>query len=243
MAEYQLPSVDDFENAEHCVLEDVTEQVRTLTDPDAYSNPRAREISQELELRDMIRGRTCRICLYTEGLADVEVESRAQPRTHERFNLRFLHPTPQISRHCPVLLLKIAGGFAGLTVIAALLKVFGVFEVYTLYTAIACGVASIASFAVAYYRTHQKFVFKTLHGRAEALRLVAGFGTGFRARKVLPRLTQAIAAFSGTSDGDNADYLRAEMHEHYRLRKENILTAEECSDATSRLLNKFDAAR
>ena len=240
MAEFQLPSIADFENAEHCVLEDVTEQVQTLGDADTFADPQAREVTKELELRDAIRGRSTRIVFYAEGCADVEVESRAQSGSHQRFNLRHLDPTPETSRHCPVLLLKIAGGLAGLTAIASLFTVFGLFATFALYTAIACGAATLASLGVVYYHTHQQFTFRTLHGRAEALRLIAGFGTGFRYRKILPALTESIAAVSGSGYDDFATYLRAEMHEHYRLRNEDIIDAEQCTAATGRLLNKFD---
>lgn len=240
MAELQLPSIDDFADAEHCVLEDVTEQVQALGEVDSFSSPEAREISVEHEIRDGVRGRVNRIRLYAEGWADIEVESRAHPETHERFNMRYLDPTPETSHHCPVLLLKIAGALAALTGISAICAAFGLLAPYTVYSAIACGAAMLASLVTVYYRTHQLFVFKTLHGRADALRLVAGLGTGFRVKKALPALTQSIAEFSGTGYDDVATYLRAEMHEHYRLRNEGIIDVDQCASATGKLLNKFD---
>jgi hypothetical protein len=240
MSEYRLPSLAEFADAEHCVLEDVTSAQPTLSDGASISSLPAREISDEFVVRDALRGRRTSVRLFTEGWADIEVKCRGQSSSHRRFNLSFLDPVPMTSRSYPSLLLKISGGLAALAGIAALGLIFDAYAAYALRATLAGGVASLAALFVVFYRSHQKIVFRTLHGRADAIRLQAGLGTGYRLRWRLPRIVNAIAAASGSSDEDIATYLRSEMREHYRLRNEGVLSEDECSASTGKILSEFD---
>jgi hypothetical protein len=240
MSEYRLPSLAEFADAEHCVLEDLTHSSAALNDSASISSLPAREISDEFVIRDSLRGRKTSIRLYAEGWADIEIKCRGQSASHQRFNLSYLDPVPLTSRACPSLLLKITGALAALTGIAATGVMLDLFQPYTLPATIVGGVATLAGLLIVFYRSCQRVVLRTRHGRADSIRLRAGLGTGYGRRWRLPRHVNAIATASGSSDEDTATYLRSEMREHYRLRNEGLLTDDECSASTGKILSEFD---
>ena len=102
---------------------------------------------------------------------------------------------------------------------------------------------TVLALFVAYYLSHEKIVFRTLHGRAAAIRFGAGLGTMRRFHKLVPRLIEAIANAAESMHEETAVYLRAEMREHYRLRGDGIISEEECAESTERILGEFDEPR
>jgi hypothetical protein len=94
----------------------------------------------------------------------------------------------------------------------------------------------------AYYLSHEKILFYTLNGRAQAIRFSAGLGTIRRFRKLLPRIVAAVDRAAQSVGEETAVFLRAEMREHYRLRGDGILSDQECSASTGRILSRFDQA-
>jgi hypothetical protein len=241
MAEYRLPSIEDFEDAEHCVLEDVTAEVPALDDALTGLHLRPHDVSHEFSIRDPLRGRTTSVRLY-EGWADIESVSRGGRESHQRFNLSFIDPEPEISRYHPWLLLKIAGGFAALTALCAAVWLFGFAPAFTMPATAGGAALSFGMLFTFIYRSHQKFTFLTQHGRAEVLRLKAGFGTAFRWRRQLPQIINAINASARAHITEDSETLRAEMREHYRLRNDGVLNDDECADSTGRILARFDRA-
>ena len=78
MAKSRLPSLADFAEAEHCVLEDLTVEMTGITAA-AVSDARApSEIGEEVDIRDRLRGRRTSVRIYLEGWADIEVERRGR---------------------------------------------------------------------------------------------------------------------------------------------------------------------
>jgi hypothetical protein len=61
-----------------------------------------------------------------------------------------------------------------------------------------------------------------------------------RFRAAMPRLIRAIEQAEESIGDDTAIYLRAEMREHYRLRGDGVLTEQDCSEGTGRILLHFD---
>jgi len=241
MAEYRLPSIEDFEDAEHCVLEDVTAQVPALDDALTGLHLRPHDVSHEFSIRDRLRGCTSSVRLY-EGWADIESVSRSGRQSHQRFNLSFIDPAPETSHHYPWLLLKIAGGLAAVTTICAGIWLFGFAPVYMLPASASGAILTLGTLFTFIYRSHQKFTFLTRHGRAEVLRIKAGFGTAYRWRKQLPQIVNAINASTRASEPEATETLRAEMREHYRLRQDGVLNDDECANSTGRILARFDRA-
>jgi hypothetical protein len=104
----------------------------------------------------------------------------------------------------------------------------------------AAAIATIATLYVGIYLSHERIEFCTLHGRADVLRLVANFGSIKKFHAFVPMLCRAIEEAAERIGADTAAYLRAEMREHYRLRGNGVLDAEECARGTGRILAQFD---
>jgi hypothetical protein len=240
MSDTRIPSLADFAQAEHCVLEDLTVEQPALVPAAGGRSRDASEIVDEVEIRDRLRGRTTRIAIFAEGWFDIEVERRGRRTTHHRLDLRYLDPVPTTRRFHPIRLLKAAGILAGVTGVFAIPAWFGWFIDISLTGTLVAGLATLATLFVAFYVTHEKIVFRTLHGRAPAIRFGAGLGTMRRFRKLVPLLVDAIAEAAEAVGDETAVYLRSEMREHYRLRSCGILSDEECAESTGRILGEFD---
>jgi hypothetical protein len=239
MSDTRLPSIDDFANAEHCVLEDVTVQQPTLS-PEVARSAAARDVCDEILIADKLRGRRTLVRIFDEGWLDLQVERRGKTRTHHRIDLRYLDSMPTISRHRPIRLMKAAGIAAGFTAICSVPAFFGWLAAWSIPAAIAGGVVTAGLLFAAFYMYHEKIHFQTLHGRADALRFGAGLGTIRRFHKLVPTIVDAIANAAETVGDETAVYLRAEMREHYRLRNAGLLSEDECAESTGRILCQFD---
>jgi hypothetical protein len=239
MSDSRMPSLADFAQAEHCVLEDLTVEQPALV-PAAGKSRDASEVVDEVEIRDRLRGRTTCVRIFAEGWIDIDVERRGRRSTHHRFDLRYLDTMPTTSRHHPIRLLKAAGILAAVTGVFAIPAWFGWFIDVSLTGTIVAAIATLGTLFVAYYLTHEKIVFRTLHGRAAAIRFGAGLGTMRRFHKLVPKLIDAIADAAESVHEETAVYLRSEMREHYRLRSSGILSDAECAESTGRILGEFD---
>lgn len=239
MPESRIPSLDDFEGAEHCVLEDVTVQHPALT-TEAIRQRDAREVSGRHELRDKLRGRRTVVTLFEEGWLDVAVERRGKSNTHHRIDLRYLDPVPSVRRYHPIRLLKAAGILGGITALFAIPASLGWLAAYSIPATIIAGLATFGALFVAYYLTHEKIDFVTMHGRAQVIRFGAGLGTIKKFRKLVPVIVDAIGNAVESINDETAVYLRAEMREHYRLRNEGILSESQCAESTGKILGSFD---
>ena len=243
MAKSRVPTLADFAEAEHCVLEDLTVEMTGITAVAANQFKPPTEISEEVVIRDRLRGRRTSIRIFLEGWADVEIERRGRRVSSHRVDLRFLDPVPATKRSYPVRLLKATGIVAAITAICAIPAWFGWLSSYSLPAAVAGASLTALGLFVAWYLSHEKIVFRTLHGRAAAIRLGAGLGTMRRFHRFVPRLIEAIANAAESMHEETAVYLRAEMREHYRLRGDGIISEEECAASTERILGEFDEPR
>jgi hypothetical protein len=143
-------------------------------------------------------------------------------------------------RYHPIRLLQAGAIGGGLTALCSIPAIFGWFSGISIPATVVCATVTFVILFVAFYLSHEKITFQTLHGRAHAIGFGAGLGTIRRFRKLVPRLVEAIADSAETVTDDTAVYLRAEMREHYRLRNEGILSESECADSTGRILGNFD---
>jgi hypothetical protein len=240
MSENRIPTLADFANAEHCVLEDVTVQQPALNAVELTRDSEARHVCDEIEVKDKLRGRRTLVRIFDEGWLDLEVERRGRATTHHRIDLRYLDPVPSMTRHHPLRLLKAAGIAAGVTAVCAIPAWLGWLQNWFIPAAIAAAVATGGLLFVAFYLSHEKIHFRTLHGRADVVRFGAGLGTIRRFRKLVPAIVDAIADAAESVDDETAVYLRSEMREHYRLRGAGVLSEEQCAESTGRILGQFD---
>ena len=243
MAKSRVPTLADFAEAEHCVLEDRTVEMTGITAVASSQLRAPTEIIGEVEIRDRLRGRWTKVRLFLEGWADIEFEHRGRRAGTHRVDLRFLDPVPASKRCYPVRLLKATGIVAAVTAISGVAAWYGWLATYLLPATIAGAALTAAALFVAWYLSHEKIVFRTLHGRAAAIRFGAGLGTMRRFRRLVPRLIEAIADAAESTHEETAVYLRAEMREHYRLRGDGIISEDECAASTERILGEFDEPR
>jgi hypothetical protein len=217
--------------AEHIYLSD---------DSGDEAGPQPKVISGRLVLRDRLRRNIARFTLYEEGYLRLDERRRGKPIRSHQLNLRYLDPVPSLEPYYPRRLLKIAVGCTAATMLAALLSLFDALSRFAIPATAAAGVATIIGFVLFVYMSHEKVVFRTLHGGAAALTLEVGLGYKRRFHAALPQIVRAIDNAAESIGDETAAFLRAEMREHYRLRGDGILTEEECSDSTGRILMHFD---
>jgi hypothetical protein len=230
----------DLADAEHVMLEDSTSEHISLGDEYEERRSRTGKIAQVLEVTDRLRGRQTGLSIYDEGFLKIVEKRRGKTVRRHRLDLRFLDPVPTIKRYYPRRLVKTAYVLAGLTVIAGLLAYFGVMHRFSIPAAAVASAALLVSLIWFVYLSHEKITFHTLHGRAKALQLGAGLGYIRRFHKLVPELVRAIEEAADDIGEDTIVYLRSEMREHYRLRGDGVLSNDECSDSTGRILAQFD---
>jgi hypothetical protein len=199
---------------------------RTVTGKHAITNP-------------LRRSRT-ELTLYAEGALKA-VEYRAGKRTDSfLLDLKYLDPIPQITRIVAKRALQAALALSALAALGFLLAGLGAAPRVTLPAGLAGAGAALGAVLAALYRSYERIVFSTIHGRAPVLTLRANVGSIRHARAVLPALAHAIEETAETIGADPSAFLRAEMREHYRLRTDGVLTNESCADSTGRILAQFD---
>jgi hypothetical protein len=241
----QVPTIQASQLAERAspepqALDETVEHIYLADDSDVGVAAEPKTVAESFELRDRLRRVVTEITLYQEGFLRVE-ETRGGKRLYaHRLDLRYLDPMPTLKSYYPKRWLKIAAACGATGALAGLLASFAALRAFLLPAAVLAGLAALATLLVFVYFSHEKIVFRTRHGRAAALKLIAGLGCMRRFRAALPALVHAIQEAEEELDEDTAIFLRAEMREHYRLRGEGVLSERECGDGTGRILTHFD---
>jgi hypothetical protein len=200
----------------------------------------ARTPGRSVVLRNPIRRTGAELTLYDEGYLKVIELARGNADAPFFLDLRFVDPVPKIERVLAVRWLTAAVGCGAAAALAAFLMRFDALHVPAAW---ALGVAALATAATLYagiYGSHERIEFRTLRGRAGVLRLVANLGTIKKFHAFVPLLCRAIDQAAERIGADTAAYLRAEMREHYRLRRDGVLDNDECARGTGRILAQFD---
>jgi hypothetical protein len=200
----------------------------------------ARTPSDTVVLRNPIRRSGAEITFYEEGYLKVTELERGNSEAPFLLDLRFVDPVPKIERVIAMRWLTAAFGCGAMAVLAAFLLRFDAFHTVA---QVALGLAAIATISALYvgvYSSHEKIEFCTLHGRAAVLKLVANLGSIKKFHSFVPMLCRAIDEAAERIGADTSAYLRAEMREHYRLRGDGVLDADECARGTGRILAQFD---
>jgi len=236
----QLASPATPAAAEHGLDETLAEHIYLSDETNTDGAAEPKTVRDKIELRDRLRGLDMRITLYEEGFLRLDEMIRGKRTRTHRINLRYLDPVPTQQRHYAKRTLKAAGICAAIAGLAASLAVFESIRAFAVPGAFVAGAAAFAAFFMFVYLSHEKTEFRTMHGRAAVLTLTAGLGRIRRLRSVLPKIIRAIGDAEEEIGDDTAVFLRAEMREHYRLRTDGVLSEEECSDGTGRILVHFD---
>jgi len=216
--------------ASHIVMETTTEAV--------VETRRPKTVAAQFDLKSLFRGTRTRLTLYKEGLLTVR-ELGAVRRKELMLDLRYLDPKPSVSRTIAVRLLYPAGGAAVLAALLVALASLGVFPpIACLIPAFVLGLVAGVTTWRFLYQSGERAVFRTARGRADVLELVGSIGDTKTLRRIVPPIVAAIQA-AGEARGDYQLYLREEMREHYRLAETGVISEDECSTCTQRILHQF----
>ena len=200
----------------------------------------ARTARDAVVLRNLIRGTGAELTLYDEGYLKVTALKKGNADAPFFLDLRFIDPVPRIERVLAMRWLTAAFGSGAVMALAAFLMRFDAFHAAAVWGLGAAAIATIGTLYVGIYLSHERIEFCTLHGRADVLRLIANVGSIKKFHAFVPMLCRAIEEAAERIGADTAAYLRAEMREHYRLRGNGILDADECARGTGRILAQFD---
>lgn len=207
-------------------------------DFDAEPATAARTPRATIKLDNPVRHRGVEVTFFEEGFVKVtERNGAAEPFF---LDLRFVDPVPRIERVFAARSFYVALGCGAAAALAGFLLRFDGLYVFA---APALGAAALAAAVALYlgiYRSYETTEFRTLHGRAVVLRLLANLGSIKKFRAFVPVLCEAIEEASERIGADTSAYLRAEMREHYRLRGDGILDSDTCAAGTGRILAQFD---
>lgn len=201
----------------------------------AAKTPRATAV-----LRNSLRRSGAELTLFDEGYLKVTLLRNGEAGVPFFLDLRFLDPVPTIERVVAIRWLAAALGLGATAALAGFLLRFDALHLAALWIAGAAAVASAVALYVGIYLSHETTEFCTLHGRARVLRFVANLGSIKRFRAFVPKLCRAIDEAAERIGTDTAAHLRAEMREHYRLRRDGVIDNDECASGTGRILAQFD---
>jgi hypothetical protein len=236
-------SPEDFANAEQHVLDgSPSEHIYLASEPEAGQETESepQSVLERFQLKDGRRRLTAQLTLYEGGVLKLYRRRGKKRLSSHTIKLRYLDAIPTVSRHVAWRWLWAALGAAALAIAAAALAQLAPLRPFALPAAAAAGLAAAIAACVFYWRSHETTAFYTLNGRARAITLTASVGRFRQGRGIRPKLARAIAAAEETIGEDTALYLRAEMREHYRLRHDGVLSSEDCTESTGRILAQFD---
>lgn len=218
--------------SEHVVLSGGAED-------EQFMEPRSMAVRQRIQLHNPVRRNHIDLRVFKDGYLSV-VERGGDRRAPERtVDLRFIDPSPKLSRRVDDRSARIAlGSFGAACVLAALSFVLpwpaalGLLAV----VAVAAAVGATLRFLTQTYETVE---FRTKTGRVVVLALIANVGCQRAYRAAVPELVAAIRHANGKLSGDRQTTLRSEIREHYRLARTRVIDKQSCERATSEILSEF----
>jgi hypothetical protein len=184
----------------------------------------ARTVSGRTLLVNRVRRAAMELTLYAEGLLEVRERRRGQTREPIRLDLIYLDPVPAISRFVARRTLLVAFALTAAALAAAAAARVDALGTAAWPIAAAAAIGALLTLLVALHRSREKITFVTIHGRAPVLALTAHFGSIRQFRAFVPILSRAIEDAAERIGDDMSAFLRAEMREHYPLRRAGVQT-------------------
>ncbi len=233
-----------FDDAEHVLLEaeDLHAPGEALADGDGALGRRdASRVMRRVELRDRARAMSTSLAFHDDGRLELKRRRRGDAGAAQHIDLKYLDPEPAIERRIARRSGRAALASLGVAALAAALAGLGVPGAVTGPIAAAAGTVTVLAGLAFVYLSSERVVFMTRYGRAAALALSATPGSFGTLRKTVPLVVDAIKRARSTLGEETNVYLRREMREHYRLHGEGVLSDEDCSTGTARVLARFDA--
>jgi hypothetical protein len=204
----------------------------------AHEAPRT--VRKRYVLRNRIRRSKTVLILFDNGLLTVRQQRKGKKKHEFGLDLRYLDPRPAPRRFVAKKTLRIGASLIALSILTGVVAYFGVlFDVMAL---IGSGslVAGAATLLIGIRHTEERVTFRTLHGRAIVLTLLANLGCFRACRALAPQLVTAITEARRRNTNDRQRLLREEVREHYRLTETRVLSERARAAAVREVLAHFD---
>jgi hypothetical protein len=214
-----------------------SEHILLESDERKIPHPRcSRKHHGRVELRSLLRRRTLRLELVDYYFLVVRSYGSRSVSAEYVLDLRFVDSPPGLSRHfasrwllAALASMALAGAIAfrtgGSAAPAGWLVAFGILS----------GMA-VAAAVVCLYRTTETLSIYSAHGRARLFEFTSGPGTGRTFKPFTNKLAAHIKLAVAARRSTKAEHLRDEMREHFRLRENGVLSAEEYEASKARIL-------
>lgn len=205
------------------------------------ANARSQTIAQRFQFRNRLRDTATEFVLFDDDFVSVRHTRKGGQRQAERtLDLRYLDARPIVSRDFAKTPLRAAAATLLVALVAGLFAYAGIVPRESLLVCGAFGFAALAASFIYIKRREERTAFRTRHGRAVVLGIVASFGCMRSARRCARELVHAIVAAQRRSTLDKDSALRAEIQEHYRLASAGQLTEQARTAAIRKILARFD---
>ena len=214
-----------------------SEHILLESDERRIPHPRSsRKRHARVELQSRLRGRALQLELVDYYYLVVRAYRARAVAAEYVLDLRFVDAVPGSSRHfasrwllAALTLVALAGAIAyriaGSAAAAEWLA--------------ACGIVSglaIAASLVCLYRTTETISMYSAHGRAKLFEFTSGLGAQRAFKPFTSKLAAHIKLAVAARRPMRSEHLRDEMREHFRLRENGVLSAEEYEASKARIL-------
>ena len=214
-------------------------QATVTSEADTTSAVELSKVSAEFQIANHLHGTRFRYVLYEEGYLKIWKWKKNKLVQEYYLSLRFMTPEYKVTRVVAKQAIYATAGFLAAGIVSAVLAVVTPWDGFFRPTAILAGTGSAISFMLFLYWSHERTHFFTRVGRCEVLKLMGSAESYRSCRSMAPVIAKAIEDARAHNTSNEQIYYREEMHEHYRLERADIITPENCSTSTRRILAKF----
>jgi hypothetical protein len=223
MKESESVPVDPTSGVEHVCLSSGFEETDSVE----------RVMNLQFDQCDRMRRTKSRFTVFNEHYVAVESSRLGKNPLRYEFDLSFLASRPKRIRETDWL----SYGLAGLLLVAVAMTVLlARTEVMAMALAVAL-IAFISSLGMALYRSQDKLVFVSKHGRVPLLVLSHRDPKPERLQAFMADISQRIQATRKNWSG-KSEFLSAELRQHRRLQEEGFLTGKEYQSVKQRILGR-----
>jgi len=197
------------------------------------------EVSAKFQIVNRLHGTRFSYVLYKEGYLKVCKWKKKKLVQEYYLSLRFMTPDFKITRIVAKRAIYATAGLVAAGIASTVLALVTPWDGFFRPTAILAGTGAAIAFMLCLYWSHERTHFFTRVGRCEILKLMGSVESYRSCRSMAPLIAKAIEDARAHNTGGEERYYREEMHEHYRLRRADVITLEDCSTSTRRILAKF----
>lgn len=229
--------LESQEPAEHISMGST--QATVTSQADSTTAIELNRVSAEFQITNRLHGKRFRYVLYEEGYLKIWKWEKKNLVQEYYMSLRFMSPEYKVTRVVAKPTLYAAAGLLAVTMISAVLALVTPWDNFFRPAAILAGTGSAISLMLFLYWSHERTHFFTRVGKCEVLKLMGSVESYRSCRSMAPVIAKAIEDARAHNTSSEQHYYREEMHEHYRLERADIITPEDCSTSTRRILARF----